>query len=273
MILEKLYGGRLPQAGGVISLVGAGGKTTLMFRIARELAAAGETVLTTTTTRIYPPEPAQSAQVVIAVEPSAALPQLAPKLRRNRHVTAAAGWIPETGKLAGYPPESVAALRAAGLFRWILVEADGAAGRPLKAPAAHEPVIPACSDWVVAVAGMAAVSRPLDPRRVFRPERFGALAGIAAGQPVTPEAIAAVLLHPAGSLKGCPPAAGRCVFLNQADLPGAADAARAVCAALKRSPHAPLQRILIGSAAANGSVAPAEKMAAAVVSHEGYRAW
>jgi hypothetical protein len=44
------------------------------------------------------------------------------------------------------------------------------------------------------------------------------------GKPVTPEAVAAVLLHPAGILKGYPPAAGRCVFLNQADLPGGAGA-------------------------------------------------
>lgn len=258
MILGELYGGRLPQAGGVISLVGAGGKTTLMFRIARELAAAGETVLTTTTTRIYRPEPVQSAQVVVAAEPAAALAQLAHRLRRSRHVTAAAGWIPEAGKLAGYPPESVSALRAAGLFRWILVEADGAARRPLKAPAAHEPVIPACSDWVIAVAGMAAVGRPLDARWVFRPERFGALAGISAGEPVTPDAIAAVLLHPQGMMKGLGLKAARCVFLNQLDLPGAAEAARAVCVALARSIYEPVDRILIGSAAENGTVAPAE---------------
>lgn len=258
MIVRQLYGGRLPKAGGVISLVGAGGKTTLMFRIARELAAAGETVLTTTTTRIYRPEAAQSAHVVVAARPSVALPALARELRQSRHVTAAAGLIPQAGKLAGYPPETVDALRAAGLFRWILVEADGAARRPLKAPAAHEPVIPACSDWVIAVAGLAAVGRPLDARWVFRPERLGALAGVAAGEPVTPEAVAAVLLHPEGIMKGCPSEAARCVFLNQADLPGAAEAARAVCAALACAIHAPVDRILIGSAAGNGTVAPAE---------------
>lgn len=258
MIVRQLYGGPLPKTGGVISLVGAGGKTTLMFRMARELAAAGETVLTTTTTRICRPEAAQSAHVVVAARPSAALPALARSLRQARHVTAAAGCIPEGDKLAGYPPESVDAFRAAGLFRWILVEADGAARRPLKAPAAHEPVIPACTDWVIAVVGMAAVGRPLDARWVFRPERFGALAGISAGDPVTPEAVAAVLLHPDGIMKGCPPEAARCVFLNQLDLPGAAEAARAVCAALARAIYEPVDRILIGSAAENGTVAPAE---------------
>jgi hypothetical protein len=36
----------------VISFVGAGGKSTSMFRLAAELAAQGERVITTTTTRI-----------------------------------------------------------------------------------------------------------------------------------------------------------------------------------------------------------------------------
>jgi hypothetical protein len=75
---------------------------------------------------------------------------------------------------------------------------------------------------------------------------------------VTPEAVAAVFLHPDGILKGCPPEAGRCVFLNQADLPGAGEAARAVCATLARSIYEPVDRILIGSAAESGKVTPAE---------------
>ena len=56
----------LPHEGGVISLVGAGGKTTLMFRLARELADTGERVLTTTTTRILRPTKEQSASVVVS---------------------------------------------------------------------------------------------------------------------------------------------------------------------------------------------------------------
>jgi Arc/MetJ family transcription regulator len=37
-----------------------------------------------------------------------------------------------------------------------------------------------------------------------------------------------------------------------------AEAARAVCAALARAIHEPVDRILIGSAAENGKVTPAE---------------
>ena len=45
--------------GGVISLVGAGGKTSLMFKLAHELSKTGEPVLTTTTTKIFEPGPDQ----------------------------------------------------------------------------------------------------------------------------------------------------------------------------------------------------------------------
>ena len=40
----------------VISLVGAGGKTTLMFALARELASDKGCVITTTTTKILEPK-------------------------------------------------------------------------------------------------------------------------------------------------------------------------------------------------------------------------
>ena len=64
-------GDRLPEAlrlegGGVVSLVGAGGKTSLMYRLARELAGAGQSVLTTTTTHIYPPSADQCAVCILA---------------------------------------------------------------------------------------------------------------------------------------------------------------------------------------------------------------
>ena len=60
----SLRDGLLLRGGGVVSLVGAGGKTSLMFKLARELSTAGETVLTTTTTKIYTPSPQQSPWVI-----------------------------------------------------------------------------------------------------------------------------------------------------------------------------------------------------------------
>jgi probable selenium-dependent hydroxylase accessory protein YqeC len=58
----------LPEAG-VISIVGAGGKTTLMFRLAGELARVGHRVLTTTSTKIFRPNNEQSSIVMTSNDP------------------------------------------------------------------------------------------------------------------------------------------------------------------------------------------------------------
>ena len=48
-----------------IALVGAGGKTTLMFTLAKELVRKGNTVLTGTTTKVWQEQAENSAQVII----------------------------------------------------------------------------------------------------------------------------------------------------------------------------------------------------------------
>jgi len=234
------------DAGGVISLVGAGGKTSLMFRLARELSAEGETVLTTTTTRISMPGQGQSRCVILADTAEKILERAAQKLNEHRHITAAAGLSADSGKLAGLTPETVDRLRASQVFDWIIVEADGAAGRPLKAPAEHEPVIPSCSGWLVGVVGLRALGQPLTDQWVFRAEMFSRITGLSPGTAVTEEAIAAALVHAQGALKGAP---GKCrclAFLNQADAPGANAAGLRIAGLLKRRGGSRIQRTIVG---------------------------
>jgi probable selenium-dependent hydroxylase accessory protein YqeC len=72
------------------------------------------------------------------------------------------------------------------------VEADGSAGRPLKAHRPFEPVIPACSDMTVCVVGASGIGRPV--REVCHcPDRFSSLAGIDPDRPADLKSIAAVL--------------------------------------------------------------------------------
>jgi len=99
----------------------------------------------------------------------------------------------------------------------LLVEADGSRQRPLKAPAAHEPLIPSFVDAVVVVAGLTGLGRPLDEAAVHRPEIFGQLGGLPFGANVTIDALARVLVHPGGELKNVPSRARRIALLNQAD--------------------------------------------------------
>ena len=205
------------EAGGVISLVGAGGKTSLMFRLAQELSAEGATVLTTTTTRIFMPGQGQSRCVILADTAEKILERAAQELNGNRHLTAAAGLSADPGKLAGLTPETVDRLRASQVFDWIIVEADGAAGRPLKAPAEHEPVIPSSSGWLVGMVGLRALGTPLTDQWVFRAEMFSRITGLPPGTAVKEEAIAALLARMAGSAERRSATCRRLAFLNQAD--------------------------------------------------------
>jgi len=240
--------------GGVVCFVGAGGKTSLMFRLARELSAGGDSVLTTTTTKIKMPDPAETQAVVISPAAEAIICRARQFRKKSFHFTAAAEELASLHKLKGYAPEFIDDLWKRRLFRWILVEADGAAGKSLKAPAGHEPVIPACTGWVVGLAGLDAAGKALDEHSVFRPEIFAQLTGLAAGQTVSPAAIAASLTHAAGIFKGSPGAAGRYIFLNKAESADCIHAGRQIAEIIKKTNPARIKRILMGSIQKNPPV-------------------
>ena len=84
---------------GVMSFVGGGGKTSLMFLLARQLVRSGMRVLTTTTTKIFVPTAEQSATVLIAIDPETILQQTSSRYNEIRHITAASELLAETGKL------------------------------------------------------------------------------------------------------------------------------------------------------------------------------
>jgi len=201
---------------GIVSIVGAGGKTTLMFRLARELKEEGIAVLTTTTTKIRWPTKTQSPLVFVDSTVEKLLADIRPYIAVHYHVTAGKRFSPQEGKIYGFHREEVEALFGANLFTWVIVEADGAASRPLKAPAPHEPVIPQASSVVIAVVGLDVLGKPLEEEWVFRSDLFSAITGLDRGSPITKEAIVAIISHPAGLFKGSPPEAKRYVFLNKA---------------------------------------------------------
>ena len=198
--------------GRVIALVGAGGKTSLAWRITRRLLARGERVLFTTTTHCL--VPAEGAFDVIVVEPRAeqAVAALGQMAWRSAFVAASivgsfdaerAGWMPtQPFKARGFAASDIETFR--GLGARLVVEADGAQGRWIKAPGAHEPVIPACADIVICVACIDAIGQPLDATITHRPERISALTGLPTGDVIGEATIARLLSAEEGGRKGLP---------------------------------------------------------------------
>jgi len=232
---------------GVVSLVGAGGKTSLMFKLAREISEAGETVLTTTTTKILKPTPRQSSNLIISDGADTIIDTAGDLLNHNHlHVTVAASQVQPEKKLFGLQPQTIDVLSETKLFRWIIVEADGAARKPLKAPADHEPVIPESTTQVVGICGLSGIGKPLTEKWVHRSERFAEITGLTPGAKISEAALGAVLIHENGIFKNTPLPALRTAFLNQADVPGAREAGEKVVDLLRDKQQTGLNRIIIG---------------------------
>ena len=207
----------LPGGEGLVAFVGAGGKTSLLLHLARELEAEGRAVLVTTTTHLADPgaEGASAALIVFRrdLEHPAGPEEPAGPEPRPGVTLLVTRLADEPGKLKGIHPSRVAALkRTWGL---VLVEADGSRRLPIKAPASFEPAVPEGTDLVVGVVGLDALGRPMDERTVHRPERFAAVTGCAAGAPIGWDHVVALARHPEGLFKGAP--GRRVALLNKAD--------------------------------------------------------
>lgn len=202
--------------GDVVALVGGGGKTTTMFRMAREIVDDGGCALTTTTTRIFAAQIAQAPAHIIATD--ATRDTIVDALARHRHVLVIGNMDDGDGRAAGVSPELFAQLRAWCPGACVLNEADGSRMRPFKAPADHEPVIPAETTLVVPVVGADILGGPLDGEHVHRPELVSKLGGVPLGATITPAIVARVLAHREGGLKNVPERARIVVLINKVDM-------------------------------------------------------
>ena len=199
----------------VVALVGGGGKSTAMFRLAREMVAKGGHAITTTTTRIFGAQIALSPVHVPAAE--ATRERIAAALAAHGQVLVIGATEAASGKAEGVSLDLFTQLRAWFPDACLLNEADGSRMRPFKAPAAHEPVIPVETTLVVPVVGADVFGKTLDDDHVHRPELIAALSGAALGTPITPEIVARVLAHPDGGRKGVPAGARVIVVINKVE--------------------------------------------------------
>lgn len=164
---------------GVTALIGGGGKTTLMMTLAEELKKNG-TVIVTTSTKIRAPEQYETLLDANEEEARAAL--------ARARVVCIAGQT-ENRKLCA-PPLSFEVL--ASLADYVIVEADGAKGLPLKAHASYEPVIPENAQRTVMVMGIDGVGRRICDT-CHRSALYAPLAGVEEDAIVTPEIAARIV--------------------------------------------------------------------------------
>ncbi len=229
----------------VISLVGAGGKTTLMFRLAKELFLSGKRVVTTTTTKILEPKSEETSFLFVDSNEGKIENFILRQLDQYRHITVARERL-GSGKLRGVSSDLVNKLWSFDKIDAILVEADGAAGRPVKAPREWEPVIPTSTTLVVAILGVDAVGNKLNEENAFQPEGISRITGIAIGEKLSDEGMALLMTHAEGIFKGAPSSSRVIVLLNKVDIPDGVTKAKGIAKRIFEKKHHQIDRVVLG---------------------------
>ncbi len=228
----------------IITLVGAGGKTTLMFALARELVAIGASVTTTTTTKILKPSVTETPLVLLETDEEKMLNFLSQNLGRYRHITLATESL-SSGKLKGVTPEFITKLEKLERASHIIVEADGAACRSLKAPNATEPVVPQNTSLLIPVVGIDALGCLLSGEHVHRPEIVSRLTGLAFGCAISAETIAILVTHSEGIIKGSPSHIRIIPVINKVDTEGGLPGARGVAHGILERKHPQIEQVIL----------------------------
>jgi len=200
----------------LVSITGAGGKTSLMLALGSRLSSRYRVVLTTTTHLGKDQVPRGMKLLVGNLDEVMA--ELQACLEKPGCVAAAGGI--EEGKLVGFAPSEVDTFFESGLADVVIVEADGSKGFPVKGYADHEPVIPSKTTCQFVVVGSELFSEPLDEKTVFRLPLFLSACGLQQGtRPGAPE-IASILENPRIFLKDSHgnPGMKRVLFVNKMDL-------------------------------------------------------
>jgi molybdenum cofactor cytidylyltransferase len=216
----------------VVVLVGGGGKTTTLFRLGRELLSSRAGVVVTTTTHIFAPGAQPDLETIFLTEWDRGVADCR-AARERGHLPVLGTHVTPERRLAGVPPEVVDHLSAQAEVRYVVVEADGSAHKPFKAPLDYEPVVPSSTTLLIAVVGVDALGQPLDAEHIHRPQRVAELSGASLGAPLTAETIASVLVHRLGPLRDAPQAARTLVLLNKADTPERLAAAHEIARAVR----------------------------------------
>src|SRR5258706_518378 len=169
----------------IITFIGAGGKTTALFLLAKELSK-NSPVVVTASSHLGEWQIA-FADKHLVVESSETLNDLESKLQ---------GITLITGTLDGdrTKPLDEDTLNKLNQFCKgrsvpLLIEADGSRQKPLKAWAEHEPPIPLFVEHVVHVVGLTGIGKPFNKKNVHRAKIFSKLGELEIATVIPPDAL------------------------------------------------------------------------------------
>lgn len=188
----------------IISFVGGGGKTSLIYELGKELSRLEKKVIITTTTHMFMTKNnvvlTGKREDIINLLNCENLITVGIKDPQNNmnfnSITESKDGILE--KITGLPLNK--AKKLIELADFVLVEADGAKRMPLKVPAEHEPVILDGSSLVIGVCGIDAIGKQIE-KTCHRPNLVACLLNVDSDHVVNESDIAQILLSDRGQKK------------------------------------------------------------------------
>jgi probable selenium-dependent hydroxylase accessory protein YqeC len=217
-----------------VSIMGAGGKSTLMNRLADEFIVLGCTVVLSSTTNYHRPKTLQSDQILLTREVPDWPEKLGALARRWNRLVVLHHELGEA-MVKGIDVAAVRTIHEHIPDAVVIVKTDGARKRWFKAPNQSEPVVPPWSQVSITVVNGEILGQPLTDTLVHRPERVAELTGLNLGDPITPQAVGTVLTHPDTYAPKIPSGARRAIYISHVRTAVDVEHAKMIAAWLDRS--------------------------------------
>jgi len=234
-----------------IAFVGGGGKSTTMYRLASELADNQKKVLVSTTTMIFHPKQMKRPHHNFFIgKVDLFLKKLLPD--KGTITVAGSELIADEKKIKGFTPEEIEHIQKSGIFDIILVEADGARGKPIKAPAEYEPVLPLDTDIVAGVIGMDCFGTKINESNVHRSEIFINVTNSSIDDIIETQIVNKLINSPLGLFKNTSQKSRKIVIFNKSDTNYRISKAEKIAEDIPESLN--IERILITSMTGNTPV-------------------
>ncbi|MGV8981249.1 selenium cofactor biosynthesis protein YqeC [Clostridium sp.] len=221
----------------ILSIVGAGGKTTMMFKLAQELRL-GNKILVTTTTKIY--LPALDKYDFICTDKNNFLEYLS--IKENGIYVLGLG-INEENKILGLSLKDLDEL--VPYFDYILVEADGAKKKQLKACNEFEPVIHWKTTKTIGIMDIHSLGMLINEENIHRSKIFCEITGSHDGETVNLKHLTELILNPRGLFKEAK--GEKILYINKVENPNDLMLAKLLAAKIKLNPRTLIDNVIIGS--------------------------
>lgn len=190
----------------IISIVGAGGKTTLLFTLANEVR--NSKVLVTTTTKIYVPAQKDYDYIFIG-----SLDGLDYRYPCNTGINVLGSEVNFENKIVGISDKELSKIYSK--YDYCFIEADGSKRKKLKGWNHNEPVVSDFTEITIGVLDVKSLAMKVEEENIHRLEKFIELTGAIKGEFVNSDHLISLIFNSNGLFKNS--IGRRILFINKVE--------------------------------------------------------